>query len=302
MALSFATGRDGRVGRATVIDGQPIGSRGMNISKSKDNTEQRGRFSPLQLHKEVTQETFTSSKFVYPLAIGGGLAFVAWALGFGTVGWSVLLLGLGAILGAGGWAAMRQFLWRDKLVAERFMAVQKNMLREIEERRAQLRLDLGALEDPRGREQLDNLNAKFELVTKRLRERFDPSELTFFRYVSTAEQVYLGALDNLRTVVESCESLGTMKREELIKLHDDLASSGSQEEAQVVEERLQMYERYQKRVQDALGDNEAALTRLSQVLEALVDLNTGQGMAKAPLDRAMDELAVLAQRTNDYEI
>ncbi|WP_428624565.1 hypothetical protein [Sedimenticola sp.] len=273
----------------------------MNITKSKKKSKRQDQFSPTQLQSDISKETFTSPKFVYPLAIGGGLTVTAWALGLDTLGWSALLIGIGAILGAGGWAAFRQLFWRGDLVYQRLLSLQNNMLKEIEQKRAQLRLDLAAIEDPRGLRQLDNLTAKFELVTKRLRERFDTTEMTFFRYVSTAEQVYLGALDNLRSVVESCEVLSTMRRNELETLHGNLQQAGEEDDAKEIHERIQMYDRYQDRIQDALSDNEAALTRLSQVLEALVNLNTGQGMAKEPLDRAMEELAVLAQRTNDYE-
>ena len=273
----------------------------MNVTKPRDKRKQGNRLGPLQLQREISKETFTSPQFVYPLALGGGLAFVAWALGLGPLGWAALSLGIGAMLGAGGWAALRQLLWRDKLVYERMLAIQQNMLQQIDEKRTQLRDDLATLDDPRGKRQLENLTAKFELVSKRLQERFNPGETTFIRYVATAEQVYLGALDNLRAVVESCEALGTMKREELVRLRDGLADEGKAADADVIDERVQMYDRYQKRIQDALGDNEAALTRLSQVLEALMNLNTGHGLAREPLDRAMEQLALLAQRANEYE-
>lgn len=273
----------------------------MNVTEHKPKRKQRDPLSPTDMQQAIREETFSAPQFVYPLAIGGGLAFVAWALGMDTMGWTVLSLGLGAMLGAGGWAALRQFLWRDRLVYERMMAYQQDMLRQIEDKRARLREDLASLDDGRGLRQLDNLTAKFKLVTKRLRERFDPAEMTFVRYVSTAEQVYLGALDNLRTVVESSEALGTMKRDELVALRDERHRTGHTADADIIHERIKTYDRYQSRIQVALSDNEAALTRLSQVLEALMSLDTGQGMAKAPLDRAMQELAVLAQRTNEYE-
>jgi hypothetical protein len=258
--------------------------------------------SPLQLRKDYRKETFSAPQFVYPIAIGSGLAVSALALGMGAVGWALVALGAGAILGSGGWATLRQFFWRDRLLYERMLKLQENMLRQIEEKRSGLQRDLAKLRDHRGAEQLENLTAKFQLVSRRLRERFDPSEVTFVRYVGTAEQVYLGALDNLRAIVEVNQSLETMNRERLAKRRDELFRGGQESESQVIHERVEMFDRYQERIHELLSANEAAITRLSQVLEALVNLNTGQSLAREPLDQAMEELSRLARRTGEYGV
>jgi esterase/lipase len=236
------------------------------------------------------------------MAVGAGLGITAVALGLGPVGWTLLGIGGLAVVGSGGWAALRQFLWRDELIYKRMLKLQERMHNEIKQKQSALQKDLEQIKDSRGTEQLENLSAKFKLVSKRLEERFNASEVTFVRYIGTAEQVYLGALDNLRAVVEASEALDTMDKDRLIEQRETCAAMGKLAEGQNIQARIDMYERYEKSIRAALSDNEAAITRLSQVLEALVNLNTGQGMAKAPLEEAMAELSRLAERTKEYGI
>lgn len=75
---------------------------------------------------------------------------------------------------------------------------------------ASLATELSGIDDSQPLEQLIALGQKRAALIKVLDRRLDRSELTYSRYVSTSQQVYRSALDNLREVAVAIDSLGSI--------------------------------------------------------------------------------------------
>lgn len=270
-----------------------------SIEKTK-KIRRRDQLDPTQIRRDLTEEVLGSPGFVYPLAAAGALGVVTAVFGPAGFGLMAMAGAAGCALLAGGQYVRRQVFERQTRFEARIKALQQGFAEEIQQRRSVLSDALGSLADDHPMQQYRGLTAKFELLAATLAAKFDVNEMTYLRYLGTAEQVYLGGLDNLQMVVDAAAALATVDEVALARRRDDCVVQGRAKEVALLNERLRIAQGYRQRIDMALADNEEAITRLSQVHEALIGLNTGQGLARHPLDVAMTELQRLAGRTAEY--
>lgn len=260
----------------------------------------RDQMDPEQISKDLLRETLTGPVFVYSLAGSVSLAAMAAAIGFDGAGWYVL--GTGIVLGAaaGLWAVISQGFLRDRRMYQRMVRLRERMADEIKDRKERLMQGVEDHSDERSARQLQDLISKFDLVQRTLGQRFDTGEMTYVRYLGTAEQVYLGAFDNLETILESRDALESTDRKALDRQLKEAERAGQERVVASTRQRIEIHDRAQGRIETLYAANEEAVMRLEQVQEALIGLNTGQGLASAPLEQAMEELHRLAARTAEY--
>ena len=142
-------------------------------------------------------------------------------------------------------------------------------------------------------------------MTGVLMRRLDAGELTYSRYLDTAEQVYLSAIDNLQDIAISLRSVSTIDRQTLDGRLADLrggATQGaaSQKEIETLEQRRLMLDRQVGKVTDLLVQNETAMTALDHAATALADARMGKGHASIELEHALQDLDQLARRATRY--
>ncbi len=134
-----------------------------------------------------------------------------------------------------------------------------------------------------------------------LNSRLDSGELTYARYLTTAQQVYLSALDNLREVAIALRTISTIDRDyvegRLSELTDSSADSAVRERTSL-EGRLALLTSQEKKVSNMLAQNEAAMTAMDTTATALADAPIGRTPADA--EAAMAELEDLAARAMKY--
>ncbi|MBD3181667.1 hypothetical protein GF312_05195, partial [Candidatus Poribacteria bacterium] len=85
--------------------------------------------------------------------------------------------------------------------------LQKQIQRETERKRENLKHDLASLGCPDGAMQMDKLQAKFNSLDELLLDRLDPQEITFKRYRGIALEVFLSGVDNLSAIVSALKSI-----------------------------------------------------------------------------------------------
>lgn len=161
--------------------------------------------------------------------------------------------------------------------------------------------ELEALEDPRPFHQLKALRDKRKNLVDVLNRRLDAGELTYARYLTTAQQVYLAALDNLHEVAISLRSISTIDRDYVESRLDDLAgqsSDSSQSERTSLEGRLALLTSQEDKVARMLAQNESGMTAMDRTAAALADAPIGRTPADA--EAAMTALEELAQRAAKY--
>ena len=259
------------------------------------------------IHQSVTPEKIpglllqrsVGSPFVLYPTVTAGLGAVAGALFGFTIIPGALLIG-GLVVAAGGFFA--EFgLRRDTNVKEIILAATRQMEAEREHIIAVLHDEIDEKSIPSARSQLDDFKRKFETFVDVLDDRFNPGELTFIRYMSVAEQVYLSGLDNLRNAVISSKAIQTTDVKVLKDRLGKLGSSTNDEiERAALSERLRGFEETAKNITDLIVVNEKALTVLDSVTQKLARTQVSKGMADGDTESAMQELGRMGEMLARY--
>ena len=152
-------------------------------------------------------------------------------------------------------------------------------------------------------EQLDALLSKRQSLINVLKRRLDAGELTYARYLSTSQQVFSSALDNLHEVAVAYESISTIDEtyidRRLAELDaDDSDAASAARERETLERRRDLRTTQRRRIAQFLAQNESALTALDRTTTALADVPIGK--QPEDVDAAMAALEELADRAAKY--
>ena len=164
-----------------------------------------------------------------------------------------------------------------------------------------LEQELEALDDVRPVHQLRALREKRNNLVEVLNRRLDSGELTYARYLNTAQQVYLSGLDNLHEDAIALRTISTMDRayieSRLADVHANHSDSAKRERTSL-EGRLALLNSQEDKVNDMLAQNESAMTAMDRTATALGDAPIG----RTPTDSeaAMAALEDLAERATKY--
>lgn len=241
------------------------------------------------------------SPFVLYPTVTAGLGAVAGALfGFNVILGAVLIGG--ATLAAGGF--LTEFgIRRNANVKQILLEATRDMEKQREEIIDLLHKEIDEKTLPKARNQLVDFKTKFDTFVDVLDDRFNPGELTFIRYMSVAEQVYLSGLDNLRNAVISSKAIQNTNPQDLNNRLNKLgASTNDAIERAALTERLQGYEETVKNITDLIVLNEKALAVLDSVTQKIARTQFSKGMADSDTESAVEELgrmgAMLARYAN----
>lgn len=171
------------------------------------------------------------------------------------------------------------------------------------EEMAQLTAELGALDDPRPANQLKAIQEKRDNLVEVLNRRLEAGELTYARYRSTAQQVYLAALDNLSEVAVALRSISAIDNEYIDSRLEDLADQEGETadaERASLNDRRSLREGQERRIADLLAQNESAMTLIDRTATALADAPIGKEPQDA--DAAMAALREMAERASKYAV
>lgn len=261
--------------------------------------------------KEVLSESVQHPLTLFPSAVG-----VLGSLSVALFGASPMLAGIAL----GGWAvgagslAYQYFVRGDEIA----LTALKRERERNEKRATALLAELGrslaahaksAQHSVSAREhaeqafqQLSLIGAAYADYRRLLGQRLEPHELSFARYASAGEQVYLSVLDNLRSVSSRLDSVQSIDknyiRERLDKLKklQKLARADVDEET-ALRKRLGVEQAQIDKVNELLTENEKALTEFGQANASMVEMKAlsadGRG---TELDSALRELTDLAAR------
>ena len=171
------------------------------------------------------------------------------------------------------------------------------------EEMAKLTEELEALDDTRPAYQLSALEEKRDNLVEVLNRRLEAGELTYARYLSTAQQVYLAALDNLSEVAVAERSISAIDTEYIdSRLGELLEQDGESalSERESLNDRRSLREDQEKRVTDLLAQNESAMTMIDRTATALADAPIGKKPQDA--EAAMAALQEMAERASKYAV
>lgn len=262
-------------------------------------------------------------KVVREKALGNAFTLYGIPLGLiGTAGFFLLdptlispiiclaLMAGGFVSGLGATAV--NFLRGDTIESkyiERLRAQMQDARRAVRDR---VQADLEALGDrisgvegvaEQGVEQMKLAKRKNDALQTLLTQKLEPSELTFGRFMGTAEQLYLSVLDNVRRIVDCLRSVESIDPARIKKRLREITQSKrpSDDDAK---ERVALEEQEKLRVAQIedihrlLRENEEVLMQLDATTAVIAKMETAQAReATVSLETAMDDMRRLAQRT-----
>ena len=238
-------------------------------------------------------------------------------LAIGLFGVSLLpaTIAIGGIsVGALTWSY--NYLLRSDKIAARYA---ESLLRELETHReeviAKVSKDLASFSaDSRLHEfasqtlrQFKMISGSFETIRSILSDKLKSTEVTYGRYISSAEQVYLAVLDNAVAIASLLKTLGGVDtsyiNERLESLKKLPSPDGTdRQEHQTLLERFQLYEAQLSKVNHLITRNEIAITEMDKMCAALAELRTVRGQASVDLESAISEMEQLAKRVQTYSV
>ena len=253
--------------------------------------------SPEALRKKTLALTVQHPLAAYPSMIGAMAGVYSAAFGFSLLSTGILTAGL--LVGVGGWAF--EFFGKGDAYSLAILKKQREALQK-QRRDENLRLEkeLLAMDHTEATQQLKNLHAKFSSFENILAKKLQAQELSYNRYLSIAEQVYLNALDNLDHLATALQSISAIDVKDLRDRLANLPTSSA--ELPALETRWQLWIKQQERAKALLLENEFAMTQLDMVATKLADITTKSGQAQMDMDFAMSELRDLIEKSNRYAI
>ena len=249
--------------------------------------------------RAVVKKTAQSPGTVYPAVVAtlGGLSALAFGLNPLTLG----ALVVGSVISFSGFAGT-YFLGKDRIAGEYINQIRSNIVKRRRAILEGLEEELLDLEEFRGVDQIRLFKEKYNNLVSILGKKLNPEELTYVRYLTIAEQVFLAGIDNLESAGLALKSISAIDIDNLksqIKQGEHIHSSST---LAALEERLALYNNQVQRSHELIAQNESALTQLDHVTTKLANIKTNQSHAVMDIEEAMSELSNLIIKADKYSI
>jgi len=255
------------------------------------------KLSPKSVQQAVIKKTVQHPVSVYPAAISvlGG----ATALAFGLNVFSVAaLVGGAAVTVFGGLG--NYFFKKNDYTNSYINSIRSSIQSDRAKLLSGLEGELASVFQERGIQQMSLFKEKYENLIAILDKKLDRSELTYMRYITMAEQVYLAGIDNLESTYLALKSISAIDVKTISKELSLALEDGKDDLVATLNERLELYKSQQNRAKSLIEQNEQALTQLDHVTTKIANIKTEQGHAVMDIEQAMSELGSLINRTNKY--
>lgn len=139
------------------------------------------------------------------------------------------------------------------------------------------------------------LGASFKSLEETLATKLNPNEITYSRYVSASEQVYLAVIDNALVILALLNTLRTFDLDYIKQRLKDNPEANSP-----LRKRIDLYNSEVKKIEEMLHTNEEALTSMDNLRTSLASLRINNTQANLDLETAMEEMQNLATKVHNY--
>lgn len=239
---------------------------------------------------------------IYTATIASLAGMYGAAFGFGPVAIGVAGMGVLASVASG---CYEVFVRGDAHANSYVSDFRKGLAQRRSASLKSLTHKLRKISDDDGLKQVELFRDKYDNFVDILDQKLAPGELTYNRYLTIAEQVFLAGLDNLESSALALDSISAIDikhiEEEIAYLEskDTVTEMEAGKLKQLEERRLLRATQIEKSNLLKHG-NEHALTQLDHVTTRIANINTQQGRAQVALEDAMGELNHLIDRADDY--
>lgn len=267
-------------------------------------------YLPAAIQKAVVQTGLKHPVTIYPVALGisagvvGGLFNMPMLLG----------AALGLTLLGPAWAVM-QIFFRHETIGSQYLDSLHRRQKQYEAYLIDsIESGMRACANVKGLErtattgiaQLKSIRVKLANIQELLGMKLRPNEITYGRFLGAAEQVSLSVLDNLNTVVsilKSATSIDLRYIQERLREIDEKTERGSADEDQrkSLQERLDLWNRQLKKIDQLMAGNEAAMTEMERISAAVAQWQQDHKFSDSDFESAIKQLHDLASQAHDYE-
>ncbi len=257
------------------------------------------------LSQKAVKKAVLVNSLQHPLVLYSavsGILLAASSIVFQLGNTPLILSAGGAVTAVGSWF-FQFFLRTDRYSQTYFSEIHARLSREKKQKLSKLRIELKQVKSLGGIKQLELLEVKYRNFEEILSSKLSPTEMTYSRYLSIAEQVYLAVLDNLDKIFLTLKSISAVDKSHLTQRLNTLEKDGSEKakkEQETLNRRLVLHQQQLDRSSDMMLANEHALTELDEVSAKIASVQMNKGRADVDLDLAMEELRRLAERTDQY--
>jgi hypothetical protein len=240
-----------------------------------------------------------------PITLTSGVMTVLGGVGAGLFFTSDLFVVLAGLTGASlaacaGYVLSKTVIGKHKAMLKIIEKVRTETIAKRNKVADNVQSNLMKFNEERALKQLHQLHSKFAAFQAVLDHQFDRDELTHKRYLTAAEQLYFGAVDNLNSLSMLCHSTAAIDPKHIqSQLGNRSLAAGSRK---AMEQRLEIYNEANTNKENILIVNEQVMTKLDELTIRLGAIQTREGLGEVRLDNAMNEILHLINRTNQYDI
>jgi hypothetical protein len=250
------------------------------------------------LNKSIMDNWFVGA------SIGAIPVGILTAILLGT-GVGVPIIGGAILLGGGTWA------WKRYFKGDSFFDQYRDHLRQLldedtERRRNELQQSLDAYGNKHACEQLEQFQNKNKVFIEILNLKFpDKNQLTYNRYYTIAQEVFLSGIDNLNEVLLIHRTLDAIdldyidrSLQQLEKREQDTAAK--RERSSLLQSK-QQYLDQQQDIKNLMAQNEEALSKLDEAIVQVQDIKrSANNESQLDMEASIEQLHRMAQQTYKF--
>ncbi len=220
-------------------------------------------------------------------------------------GVGVPIIGGALLLGGGTWA------WKRFFKGDRFFDKYRNHLRQLldedtERRRNELQRSLEAYGNKHACEQLEQFQTKIRVFMEILDMKFpDKNQLTYNRYYTIAQEVFLSGIDNLNEVLLIHKTLDAIDMDyierSLHRLDTQEQNTATKRELGSLLQSKQQFQNQQQDIKNLMAQNEEALSKLDEAIVQVQDIKRStNNEGQFDMEASMEQLHRLAQQSYKF--
>jgi hypothetical protein len=250
------------------------------------------------LNKSIMDNWFVGA------SIGAIPVGILTAILFGT-GIGVPIIGGAILLGGGTWA-WKRFFNGDKFFDQYHDHLRQLLDEDTERRRNELQQSLDAYGNKHACEQLEQFQNKIKVFIEILNTKFpDKKQLTYNRYYTIAQEVFLSGIDNLNEVLLIHRTLDAIdldyierSLQRLERREQDAAAK--REQSSLLQSR-QQYQEQQQDIKNLMAQNEEALSKLDEAIVQVQDIKrSANNESQLDMEASIEQLHRMAQQSYKF--
>ena len=220
-------------------------------------------------------------------------------------GVGVPIIGGAILLGGGTWA------WKRFINGDKFFVQYRNHLRQLldedtERRRYELQQSLDAYGNKHACEQLEQFRNKIKVFIEILNVKFpDKNQLTYNRYYTIAQEVFLSGIDNLKEVLLIHKTLDAIDMDyierSMLRLEKRGNDTTAERELNSLLQSKQQYLEQQQDIKDLMAQNEEALSKLDEAIVQVQEIKRSEiNESQFDMEASIEQLHRMAQQTYKF--